>query len=164
MDCVFLVNKCCSIERPAVTKSQANKSAKLGFKTQTGVGALLSFMVQRDLRELEIRRERKKAFPFFHFNRLCVRSFGFAGGPGGKGLTCQCGRHKRRGFYLQVEKISRILAQRIPWTEEPGGLQSSQSVSSVTQSCPTLCNSVNHDTPGLPVHHQLPEFTQTHVH
>ena len=36
--------------------------------------------------------------------------------------------------------------------------------SSVTQSCPTLCNPVNHSTPGLPVHHQLPEFTQTHVH
>ena len=32
------------------------------------------------------------------------------------------------------------------------------------QSCPTLCNSMNHSTPGLPVHHQLPEFTQTHVH
>ena len=35
---------------------------------------------------------------------------------------------------------------------------------SVTQSCPTLCNPRNHSTPGLPVHHQLPEFTQTHVH
>ena len=32
------------------------------------------------------------------------------------------------------------------------------------QSCPTLCNSMNRSTPGLPVHHQLPEFTQTHVH
>jgi len=37
-------------------------------------------------------------------------------------------------------------------------------ISSVTQSCPTLCDSMNHSTPGLPVHHQLPEFTQTHVH
>jgi len=36
--------------------------------------------------------------------------------------------------------------------------------SSVTQSCPTLCNPMNRSTPGLPVHHQLPEFTQTHVH
>ena len=32
------------------------------------------------------------------------------------------------------------------------------------QSCPTLCDPMNHSTPGLPVHHQLPEFTQTHVH
>ena len=35
---------------------------------------------------------------------------------------------------------------------------------SVAQSCPTLCNPINRSTPGLPVHHQLPEFTQTHVH
>ena len=36
--------------------------------------------------------------------------------------------------------------------------------SSVTQSCPTLCDPMNCSTPGLPVHHQLQEFTQTHVH
>ena len=36
--------------------------------------------------------------------------------------------------------------------------------SSVAQLCPTLCNPMNHSMPGLPVHHQLPESTQTHVH
>ena len=36
--------------------------------------------------------------------------------------------------------------------------------SSVTQSCLILCDPMNHSTPGLPVHHHLPEFTQTHVH
>ena len=36
--------------------------------------------------------------------------------------------------------------------------------SSVAQSCLTLCDPMNHSMPGLPVHHQLPEFTQTHVH
>ena len=36
--------------------------------------------------------------------------------------------------------------------------------SSVAQSCPTLCNPMNRSTPGLPVHHHLLEFTQTHVH
>ena len=36
--------------------------------------------------------------------------------------------------------------------------------SSVAQSCPTLCDPMNCSTPGLPVHHQLPEFTQIHVH
>ena len=41
---------------------------------------------------------------------------------------------------------------------------SSVQFSSVTQLCPTLCNPMNHSTPGLPVHHQFPEFTQTHVH
>ena len=38
------------------------------------------------------------------------------------------------------------------------------SVSSVAQSCPTLCNPMNCSMPGLLVYHQLPEFTQTHVH
>ena len=37
-------------------------------------------------------------------------------------------------------------------------------ISSVAQSCPTLCDPMDRSTPGLPVHHQLPEFTQTHVH
>ena len=36
--------------------------------------------------------------------------------------------------------------------------------SSVAQSCPTPCDPMNRSTPGLPVHHQLPEFTQTHIH
>ena len=43
------------------------------------------------------------------------------------------------------------------------GVRNTQ-VSSVTQSCPTLCNPMACSTPGLPVHDQLPEFTQTHVH
>ena len=41
---------------------------------------------------------------------------------------------------------------------------SSVQFSSVAQSCLTLCDPMNFSTPGLPVHHQLPEFTQTHVH
>ena len=41
---------------------------------------------------------------------------------------------------------------------------SSVQFSSVTQLCPTLCNPMNCSMPGLPVHHQLPEFTQTHIH
>ena len=36
--------------------------------------------------------------------------------------------------------------------------------SSVAQSCPTLCDPMDCSTPGLPVHHQILEFTQTHVH
>ena len=43
------------------------------------------------------------------------------------------------------------------------GLFSSVQFSSVTESCPTLCDPMNHSKPGLPVHHQLPESTQTHV-
>ena len=43
-------------------------------------------------------------------------------------------------------------------------LNNKASLSSVTQPCATLCDPMNHSMPGLPVHHQLPEFTQTHVH
>ena len=40
----------------------------------------------------------------------------------------------------------------------------SDQITSVAQLCPTLCDPMNRSTPGLPVHHQLPEFTQTHIH
>ena len=43
-------------------------------------------------------------------------------------------------------------------------LVSSVQFSSVAQSYPTFCDPMNHSTPGLPVHHRLPEFTQTHAH
>ena len=57
-------------------------------------------------------------------------------------------------IHLERQKLSRV------------GHYTRDSVqfSSVAQSCPTLCDPINHSTPGLPVHHQLPEFTQTHVH
>ena len=48
-----------------------------------------------------------------------------------------------------------------PWADTQ---LSSVQFSSVAQSCPTLCDPMNHSTPGLPVHHQLPEFAQTHAH
>ena len=41
---------------------------------------------------------------------------------------------------------------------------SSVQFNSVVQSCLTLCDTMDRSMPGLPVHHQLPEFTQTHVH
>ena len=43
-------------------------------------------------------------------------------------------------------------------------LEPSVQFSSVAQLHTTLCDPMNHSTPGLPVHHQLPKFTQTHVH
>ena len=45
-----------------------------------------------------------------------------------------------------------------------GGQVLSDKIRSVAQSCPTLCDPMNRSTPGLPVHHQLLEFTETHVH
>ena len=60
---------------------------------------------------------------------------------------------------------SSILTWRISWTEDPGRYSpSSGQFSSVSQSCLTLCDPMNRSTPGLPVQHQLPAFTHTHVH
>ena len=58
-----------------------------------------------------------------------------------------------------ADKLSGIDPQR--WFQN---IISSVQFSSVTQSCPTLCDPMNRSAPSLPVHHQLPEFTQTHVH
>jgi len=58
------------------------------------------------------------------------------------------------GIRLNVQKV-KIMAS---------GPISSVQFSSVTQSCPTLCDPMNRSMPGLPVHHQLLEFTETHVH
>ena len=60
----------------------------------------------------------------------------------------------KAGLKLNIQKM-KIMAS---------GPISSVQFSSVAQSCPTLCDPMNHSTPGLPVHHQLSEFTQTHVH
>ncbi|CAM9827629.1 unnamed protein product [Rangifer tarandus platyrhynchus] len=50
------------------------------------------------------------------------------------------------------------------WLGENGGTLSSVQFISVAQSCPTLCNPMDCSKPGLPVHHQLLEFTQVHVY
>ena len=61
-----------------------------------------------------------------------------------------------------IRVFSSELALHIRWPKE---LQhQSIQFSLVTQSCPTLCDPMDRSTPGLPVHHQLPELTQTHVH
>ena len=71
------------------------------------------------------------------------------------------GQGSWKGFFLRC-KHRRFLEvwrqHRKNWTEI------FRSVSSVTQSCLTLCDPMNRSKPGLPVHHQLPESTQTHVH
>ena len=87
------------------------------------------------------------------------------------------------GLEKEMATHSSVLAWIIPGTGEPGGLLSMGShtvrgfrlvneaevdvfhqFSSVTQLCPTLFDPMDCSTPGLPVHHQLPEPTQTHVH
>ena len=63
--------------------------------------------------------------------------------------SCWSGPHERGGDYWRVR--GGVLGRKVQF-------------SSVPQSCPTLCNRMNCSTPGPPVHHQLPESTQTHVH
>ena len=58
-------------------------------------------------------------------------------------------------LHISSNNISDILLRKIG-----GGVQ----FSSVAQLCLTLCDRMNHSTPGLSVHHQLPDFTHTHVH
>ena len=63
-------------------------------------------------------------------------------------------------IFLEVIFLTFILQYSTNICEVPLSLQ----FSSVAQSCSTLCYPMNCSMPGLPVHHQLPEFTQTHVH
>ena len=64
----------------------------------------------------------------------------------------------RQGMRLEFENFVQLQAN----TDKL--LFGSVQYSSVTQSCLTLCDPMNCSMPGLPVHHQLPEFTQTHIH
>ena len=78
-------------------------------------------------------------------------------------------QRRRRRRRKKVSKLERRKQNchclKVTWyyTQKLKVVQSVQ-FSSVAQSCLTLCNPMNHSTPGLPVHHRLLEFTQTHVH
>ena len=79
-----------------------------------------------------------------------------------------------QGFgFLHVEIVSSVFTYGVyclfpvsvlAWFPSSYHVSAKLQFSSVTQWCPTLCDPMNHSTPGLPVHHQLPECTQTHVH
>ena len=72
--------------------------------------------------------------------------------------------------YSCFQSDSLLVKDTTPWVKSTCGLVdhcqrlTSVQFSSVAQSCPTLFDPMNCSTPGLPVHHQLPESTQTHVH
>ena len=73
---------------------------------------------------------------------------------------------KKWAFSLKIKKSAKDSCWRLAETNTI--LQSNypsikNQIRSVAQSCPTLCDPMNRSTPGLPVHHQLPEFTQTHI-
>ena len=63
-----------------------------------------------------------------------------------------------------VSVTEKALNNQLPNELNDAGLVSSVQFSSVAQSCLTLCDPMNRSTPGIPVHHQLPEFTQTQAH
>ena len=92
----------------------------------------------------------------YTINRLCVvsspgllllKSMFFLLKRWFKGLR-RCGYHPHKNKILSPQYPTFLFLQ----------------FSSVAQSCLTLCDPMNCSTPGLPVHHQLPEFTQTHIH
>ena len=73
---------------------------------------------------------------------------------------------EKAGFRKDLEKAEIKLPTSVGSQKKQESSRKNISVqfSSVAQLCPTLCDPMNCSTPGLPVHHQLPEFTQTHVH
>ena len=72
------------------------------------------------------------------------------------GNTSEC--FPRQPFFF-LRSLQTVLPHSQSLSMQLGSVQ----FSSVAQSCPTLCDPMSRSTPGLPVHHQLPEFTQTHV-
>ena len=74
-------------------------------------------------------------------------------------------RGKKKGQFSWILSLQTSALSLLTGSATTGPtLTSSVQFSSVTQSCLTLCDPMNHSTPGFPVQHQLPEFTQTHVH
>ena len=67
-------------------------------------------------------------------------------------------------YYKRHEIILKYYLMMFPWPGFNTWFSPLVQFSSLTQSCPTLCDSMNCSMPGLTVHHQLPEFSQTHVH
>ena len=97
------------------------------------------------------------------------------GGGNGNPLQCSCLENSmvRGAWWATVHGFSKSWTwlSDFHFPENRGSYQSnalwpmlSVQLSSVTQSCPTLCDPMNRIMPGLPVHHQVLEFTQTHVH
>ena len=80
------------------------------------------------------------------------------------GLPCPPPRDLTDPGIKPVSLMSPALAGRFFTTSATWEVPSSVQFSSVALLCLTLCDPMNRSTPGLPVHHQLPEFTQTHVH
>ena len=113
-------------------------------------------------KSLEKINETKKQF--FENNSKSNKSLSVAEGLGGLGrLRGGWGRLGEERPKLAISEMKEVSSLLIWWILK-GNQFSSVQFSSVTQSCPTVCDPKNCSTPGLPVHHQLLESTQTHVH
>ena len=67
-----------------------------------------------------------------------------------------------KSLLMKVKKESEELGLKL--NIQKTNIVASSPIQSSRSMCPTLCDPINRSTPGLPVHHHLPEFTQTHVH
>ena len=98
----------------------------------------------------------------FHFSLSCI------GEGNGNPLQCSCLENPRDGgaCWASVYGVaqSRTRLKQLSSSSSKHAQGGPQSISTVVQSCPTLCNPMDCSMSGLPVHHQLPELTQTQVH
>ena len=77
-------------------------------------------------------------------------------------FICKTVDMKEETIFLCLENVTGV--QTVCSSDLLDNVRISQSVHSVAQSCPNLCDPMDCGMPGLPIHHQLPEITQTHVH
>jgi len=81
-------------------------------------------------------------------------------------IDCTCQHLKKDIFFITMTKVltSWEPGDLCNLSSSPGSVCHAFQFSSVAQSCLTLCDPMDYSTPGLPVHHQLPELAQTHIH
>ena len=104
-----------------------------------------------------------EAISYFFPSATSLRIWGLC-----EAVICHiCLSYSKQGVNMWTRKEAWPQIARCIWKkqfQQARTLVPFHAFSSVAQSCPTLCDPVNRSMPGLPVHHQLPEFTQTHVH
>ena len=139
-------------------KLDSEKAEEPEIKLPTSVGSSKKQEFQKNIYFCFI--DYAKAFDCVNHNKLwnILKEMGIP-----DHLTCLLGN-----LYEGQEATVRTRHGTTDWFQIGKGVHQgcilSVQFSSVTQLCLTLCDPMNHSTPGLPVHHHLPEFIQTHVH
>ena len=116
---------------------------------RNGVALIVNKRVQNEVLRCNLKNDRMISihFPGKPFNITVIQVYA---------PTSNAEESEVEWFYEDLQDLSR--------TNTPKHVLFITVHSSVAQSCLTFCNPMNHSTAGLPVHHHLPEFTQTHVH